>query len=170
MCVCARVCPTLCNAMDCSPPGSSVHGIFRARILKWVSKEPAWPRDQTHLFCFSCIGRRILFHWYTLYERVGCIIPAPELALLSTKRELPQPERVFLAGKGRAAWMTSFPQPSRHYTKVALQFHPTQRLRCVDDSKQGRKVGDTSISPRARERLRFLVTWVTFAIDFFKGQ
>ena len=109
-----------------------------------------------------------LLHWqahsfpliHIIWNRVGCIIPAPELALLSTKRELPQPERVFLAGKGRAAWMTSFPQPSRHYTKVALQFHPTQRLRCVDDSKQGRKVGDTSITPRARERLRFLVTWV----------
>ena len=29
-------CPTLCNAMDCSPPGSAVHGIFQARILKWI--------------------------------------------------------------------------------------------------------------------------------------
>ena len=28
-------CPTLCNPMDCSPPGSSVHGIFRARVLEW---------------------------------------------------------------------------------------------------------------------------------------
>ena len=30
-------CPTLCNPMDCSPPGSSVHGIFKARILEWVA-------------------------------------------------------------------------------------------------------------------------------------
>ena len=29
-------CPTLCNPMDCSPPGSSVHGIFQARVLEWV--------------------------------------------------------------------------------------------------------------------------------------
>ena len=29
-------CPTLCHPMDCSPPGSSVHGIFQARILEWV--------------------------------------------------------------------------------------------------------------------------------------
>ena len=28
--------PTLCNPMDCSPPGSSVHGIFQARILEWL--------------------------------------------------------------------------------------------------------------------------------------
>ena len=31
----AQSCPTLCNSMDCSPPGSSVHGIFQARVLGW---------------------------------------------------------------------------------------------------------------------------------------
>ena len=30
-------CPTLCNTMNCSPPGSSVHGIFQARVLEWVA-------------------------------------------------------------------------------------------------------------------------------------
>ena len=30
-------CPTLCNPMDCSPPGSSVHGVLQARILEWVT-------------------------------------------------------------------------------------------------------------------------------------
>ena len=33
----AQLCPTLCNPMDCSLPGFSVHGIFQARILKWVA-------------------------------------------------------------------------------------------------------------------------------------
>ena len=32
-----QLCPTLCNPMDCSPPGSSVHGILQARILEWVA-------------------------------------------------------------------------------------------------------------------------------------
>ena len=32
----AQSCPALCNPMDCSPPGSSVHGIFQVRILEWV--------------------------------------------------------------------------------------------------------------------------------------
>ena len=32
--------PTLCDRMDCSPPGSSVHGIFQARILEWVAMPP----------------------------------------------------------------------------------------------------------------------------------
>ena len=33
----AQSCPTLCNPMDCSPPGSTVHGILQARILGWVA-------------------------------------------------------------------------------------------------------------------------------------
>ena len=32
-----KSCPTLCNPMDCSLPGSSVHGIFQARVLEWVA-------------------------------------------------------------------------------------------------------------------------------------
>ena len=38
--VCAKSlqsCPTLCNPMDCSPPGFSVHGVFQARILEWCA-------------------------------------------------------------------------------------------------------------------------------------
>ena len=31
----AQLCPTLCNPVDCSPPGSSVHGILQVRILEW---------------------------------------------------------------------------------------------------------------------------------------
>ena len=32
-----QLCPTLCNPMDCSLPGSSLHGILQARILEWVA-------------------------------------------------------------------------------------------------------------------------------------
>ena len=32
-----QVCPTLCDPIDCSPPGSSAHGILQARILKWFA-------------------------------------------------------------------------------------------------------------------------------------
>ena len=67
-CVCAKSlqsCPTLCDPMNCSPPGSSVHGILQARILEWVDmpssrgfswhrKKPdrgfSWHRDQTQVF------------------------------------------------------------------------------------------------------------------------
>ena len=33
----AQLCPALCDPMDCSPPGSSIHGILQARILEWVA-------------------------------------------------------------------------------------------------------------------------------------
>ena len=39
-CACVLVtqsCPTLCNPMDCSPPGFSVHGILQARIVEWIA-------------------------------------------------------------------------------------------------------------------------------------
>ena len=47
----AQSCLPLCNSMDCSLPGSSVHGIFPARVLEWVaiffSRGSSWPRDRT---------------------------------------------------------------------------------------------------------------------------
>ena len=50
-------CLTLCEPMDYSLPGSTVHGISQARILEWVaisfSRGSSWPRDQTHV---SCMG------------------------------------------------------------------------------------------------------------------
>ena len=33
----AQSCPTLCDPMDCSPPGSSVHGLLQEKILEWVA-------------------------------------------------------------------------------------------------------------------------------------
>ena len=52
--MCAKLfqsCLTLCDSMDCSPPGSSVHGILQARILEWVampsSRGSSLPRDRT---------------------------------------------------------------------------------------------------------------------------
>ena len=51
----AQSCPTLCDPMDCSLPGSSVHGIFQARVLEWVaisfSRDSSRPRDQTQVSC-----------------------------------------------------------------------------------------------------------------------
>ena len=37
MCVCAQLCPTLCDPLNCNLPGFSVHGISQARILEWVA-------------------------------------------------------------------------------------------------------------------------------------
>ena len=58
MCVLvAQSCPTLCNSMDCSSPGSCLHGLLQARILEWVaipfSRGSSQPRDQTQVFCMA---------------------------------------------------------------------------------------------------------------------
>ena len=58
---------TLCNPMDCTLPGSSAHGILRARILEWFpisfSGRSSQPRDWTCISWFSCIGRQVLYHY-----------------------------------------------------------------------------------------------------------
>ena len=38
----AQSCPTLCNPMDCSLPGSSIHGIFQAIVLEWITRLDSW--------------------------------------------------------------------------------------------------------------------------------
>ena len=57
----AQSCLTLCNPMECSPLGSSVHGILQARILEWVampsSRGSSQPRDRTQV---SYIAGRFL--------------------------------------------------------------------------------------------------------------
>ena len=66
-CFVAQLCLTLCDPMDGSPPGSSVHGISQERILEWVvissSRGSSWPRDRIRV---SCIGR-----WFFTAEPPG---------------------------------------------------------------------------------------------------
>ena len=66
LCLVAQSCPALCNTMDCSLPGSSVHEILQARILEWVAmpsfRGSSWSRDQTHVSYISCIDRQLLYH------------------------------------------------------------------------------------------------------------
>ena len=66
--------PTLCDPMDRSPWGSSVHGILQARILDRVaissSRVSSRPRDRTCVSCVSCIGRQILYHCATWEAQV----------------------------------------------------------------------------------------------------
>ena len=59
----AQSCPTLCDPMDCSLPGSSVHGILQPGKLEWVSisfsRGSSQPRNRTQVSCVSCIDRCI---------------------------------------------------------------------------------------------------------------
>ena len=75
-CSVAQSCPTLCDPMDCSLAGSSVHGIFQARILEQVtisySRGSSWPRDLTWISEVSCISRQILCHCTTWEAPIRC--------------------------------------------------------------------------------------------------
>ena len=59
-----QLCPTLCDPMDCSLQGYSVHWIFQTRVLEWVaisfSRGSSRPRDQTQVSCIA--GRQTLYH------------------------------------------------------------------------------------------------------------
>ena len=66
-----QLCPTLWDPMDCSPPGSSVHGIFQARILELVampsSRGSSWLRNQTWVSCLTGEGN-VYPLWYSCLE------------------------------------------------------------------------------------------------------
>ena len=78
-------CLTLCNPMDCSPPGSSVLGILQARILEWVaisfSRGSSRPRDQTLV---SCIVILLVTHKYQTQEHKEHFLPWDCFPLLET--------------------------------------------------------------------------------------
>ena len=64
-----QLCPTLCNRMDCSPPGSSVHEILQAKILEWVvmtsSRDLPDPGIEPEFLNVSYVARQILYHCTT---------------------------------------------------------------------------------------------------------
>ena len=86
LCLVAQLCPTLCDPMDCSPPGSSVHGILEARILEWVaisfSRGSSWPRDWTLVSCIAggfftvWITRDTLTEWLKSPEKAKVKLPS----------------------------------------------------------------------------------------------
>ena len=71
VCLLAQSCVTLCDPMDCSQPGTYVHGILQAIILERVSisfsRGTSWPRDWT---CVSCIAGRFFTCW--AFREVHC--------------------------------------------------------------------------------------------------
>ena len=74
----ALSCPTTCDPLDCSLPGSSDHGILQARILEWVamlsSRGSSWPRDRTRV---SHIADRFFTVWIT--REASCPKPSSPL-------------------------------------------------------------------------------------------
>ena len=69
----SQSCPTLCDPMDCSLSGSSIHGILLARVLEWVaisfSRGFSQPRDRTQVSCTA--GRRFAILSQTPYSYIN---------------------------------------------------------------------------------------------------
>ena len=96
----AQLCPTLCNHMDCSLPGFSIHGIFQARVLEWVaisfSKGSSRPRDRAQV---SHIAGRCFAIWAASWkgrlcgqrgdEQLGPLIGSPGHEVLHRENEPP---------------------------------------------------------------------------------
>ena len=92
-------CPTLCDSMDCSPPGSSIHEILQAKILDWLPCFPPGdlsnPGDRTHIFCRF------------LHRQAGFFtISASWEACCTDTRHKPILDRNFERESGNALWMT----------------------------------------------------------------
>ena len=83
-------CPFLCDPVDCSPPGFSVHGILPPRILEWLaipfSRASSRPRDRT---CVSHIAGRFFSIWATKF----CTSP-PEPVKQDGSQHLPHSKNV----------------------------------------------------------------------------
>ena len=70
--------PTLCDPMDCSPPGSSVHGIFQARVLEWVAiafsiRPPAFSQSLLKFMLIQSMmpsNHLILCHFFLLFPSI----------------------------------------------------------------------------------------------------
>ena len=74
VCVCAESCPSFCDTMDCSPPGSSVHGLLQARILEWAAisySRGIFTTQGSNLHLL--LGRQILYH-LSYREFPSCLV------------------------------------------------------------------------------------------------
>ena len=105
--MCIQASPTLWDAIDWSPSGSSIHGILQARTLEWVampsSRGSSRSRDQTHISHGSCIAGGFFtpeplgksFDYYNYYFKIFCFhnlensfsVPFQKQALWETKKK-----------------------------------------------------------------------------------
>ena len=116
-------CLTLCDPLDCSPPGSSVHGILQARILEWAaipfSSRSPLPRDWNWL---SCIAGRFFTVWATREAKLWhkCTYPQHRNRLERAQRTDLWSPRWERDGLGLSGWQVQTPLYRRDNNKVLL--------------------------------------------------
>ena len=107
----------------CSPPGSSAHGIFQARILERVaissSRGCSWPRDWAHITWISCINRQILYPCITWEALKYCGLFSRQCVLVLSGYEMSEWLASWQAnGK---AWVTLEIKAKQHEMHEAKQ-------------------------------------------------
>ena len=140
-CSCAQLLqsfPTLCNSVDFSPPGSSIHGILQARILEWVaisfSRGSSQPRDQTSNSCFGIAWFELTFtqiNCLTLYDLTVCSLPAPSIHGILQARILEWISIPFSRG-------SSQPRDQTWFSCIAGRFFTTWAIREVPSNSPPR--------------------------------
>ena len=153
VCMHAQSCLTLCNPMICSPPGSSVYGIFPVRIPEWVaisySRGSSRPKDGTHISCVSCLGRQILYHWMC---EAPCSIITPQF--IEEGAELQKvsnlPKAVWLLS--RRLWFKP-KQPDSKACRATTTVCMTSLKSIIWLTQKGKWRGDPVLAPGAHDFL-----------------
>ena len=131
----ARSCLTVCNPMDCSPPGPSVHGILQASILEWAiipfSRGLSQPRDGTQVSCIAGRFFTILSHQGSQVWGGGCLF-----CLTTTQRMKPsydynwKPRMFVRTSAPRSVSSRSYPPKDTGLLEALLGFSaPQSRLK-----------------------------------------
>ena len=131
--VCARsvtqLCPTVCNPTDYSLPDSSVHGVFQARILDWVtiscSRGSSQPRDQTQVSCVSYIDRWTLYHC-TTWEAPSFFIHTFIKALSMSRTG--KPGMLQSMGSQSQTWLRDWIELTENITSYESSFYIRKQL------------------------------------------
>ena len=148
----AQSCPTLCNPLDCSLPGSSVHGILQARILEWIafpfSKGSSQLRDQTQGFPHC---RQIL---YQLSHKENPRILEWAAYPFSSRSSQPrnQTRASCIAGRFFTNWALreargNILQDNKGHIKQTHSWHHTQWWKAESTSKFSNKTRISTLMP-----------------------
>ena len=154
----AQLCPTLCNHMDSSLPGSSVRGIFQATMLEQVaisfSRGSSRLRDRTHISCISCIGRQFLYllsHGGSpLIELIVC---KRVLSFKKTEEEYPRQFRYYQGHHSHLSRHRYRSQSCRHLSLTGWDHWQQSHMGGVrhgDDNPFSESEGQ-SIKPKSKE-------------------
>ena len=143
--------------MGCSPPGSSVHGIFQARILEWLampsSRASSWPMGQTCICHVTCIGRWVFYKnsWWMSRKESTC--QSRRWGLDSWVGKIPwrrkwQPTPASLPGKSHGQRILAGYSPwgqKRTETNLATEQPPPTSLSRYRTSPSSQKVPSWSL-------------------------